>query len=111
MKSEREPLFKTNVTHIKMAAFITKSVNNAFRQKILNLLLCEGNLAVNELCEKLESDQSVMSQHLAILRKAKLVDSERDGKCVRYSVNHKQVQEVIDCLLYLNKLVKEKEMK
>lgn len=107
MQKEKEPLFKTNITHIKTAAFITKSVNNAFRQKILNLLLSEGNLAVNELCEKLKSDQSVMSQHLAILRKAKLVEFERDGKCVRYSVNHKQVQEVIDCLLHLNRLVKE----
>jgi len=48
-----------------------------------------------------------MSQHLAILRKAKLVDSERDGKCVRYSVNQKQVQEVIGCLLHLNRFVKE----
>jgi DNA-binding transcriptional ArsR family regulator len=107
MKPPKESFIKSNTAPIKTASFITKSVNNAFRQKILNLLLLNGSLAVNELCERLDTEQSVMSQHLAILRKARLVNTERDGKRVLYSANERQLQEVIDCLLYLNRLVRE----
>ena len=106
MKIGGESIFKASATPIKTANFIAKSVNNPFRQKILALLLSCKSLAVNELCEKLESEQSIMSQHLAILRKAGLVDSERNGKRILYSANERQLQEVIDCLLYLNRLVK-----
>lgn len=106
VKTEKELIFKASATPIKTANFIAKSVNNPFRQKILALLLSTRSLAVNELCEKLDSEQSVMSQHLAILRKAGLVNSERRGKRILYSANEKQLQEVIDCLLYLNRLIK-----
>ena len=106
MKNEEDSFFKASGTPIKTANFITKSVNNAFRQKVIALLLSAGKLPVNELCEKLNSEQSVMSQHLAILRKAGLVNTERQGKHVFYSVNEKQLQDIIDCLLYLNRLVK-----
>lgn len=106
VKNEKELLFKASATPIKTANFIAKSVNNPFRQKILALLLSSGKLAVNELCEKLSSEQSVMSQHLTILKKAGLVNFERNGKRILYSANEKQLQEVIDCLLYLNRLIK-----
>lgn len=106
VKASKESIFKASATPIKTANFVAKSVNNAFRQKILALLLSSDKLAVNELCEKLESEQSIMSQHLAILRKAGLVNCERKGKSILYSANEKQLQEVIDCLLYLNRLVK-----
>jgi len=106
MKDARESFFKASAPPIKTANFIAKSVNNAFRQKILALLLSSGSLAVNDLCEKLSSEQSIMSQHLAILRKAGLVNAERKGKQVFYSANQKQLQDIIDCLLYLNRLVK-----
>jgi DNA-binding transcriptional ArsR family regulator len=48
----------------------------------------------------LRLEQSVASQHLAILRKAGFVKTDRDGKFIYYSVNTERLEE-------LNKFVKE----
>ena len=39
-------------------------------------------------------EQSVASQHLAILRKAGIVNTERDGKFIFYTVNYKRIDEI-----------------
>ena len=50
--------------------------------------------AVTELYVKLRLEQSVASQHLAILRKAGFVKTDRDGKFIYYSVNINRMQEL-----------------
>ena len=109
VETMNEDLQKLNSSIIKMASFITKSVNNPFRQKIISILLSNNKLAVNELCEKLSTEQSVMSQHLAILRKAGLVTTERQGKSVLYSVNQEKLTAVMDCLLHLTQTSRQVE--
>ena len=46
------------------------------------------------LCVRLRLEQSVASQHLAILRKAGIVSTQRDGKFIYYSVNFKRLEEI-----------------
>ncbi len=99
--TSRENLIRNNIHIIKTASFITKTVNNSFRQQILNLLLAAEKISVNELCEKLDTEQSVMSQHLAILRKAGLVNTEREGKRIFYSVNETHLQDTLSCIIKL----------
>jgi DNA-binding transcriptional ArsR family regulator len=43
---------------------------------------------------RLRLEQSVASQHLAILRKAGIVNTERDGKFIFYTVNYKRIDEI-----------------
>jgi DNA-binding transcriptional ArsR family regulator len=105
MNSLKVDLIQANTNPIKMANFITKTVNNSFRQKVLNLLLSDDRLSVNELCDKLKTEQSVMSQHLAILRKAGLVNTEREGKRIFYSVNQDYLQDTINTILHLTREV------
>lgn len=71
----------------KQCAAILRAVNHPLRQKILMYL--EGNPActVTELYTALRLEQSVASQHLAILRNAHMVLFDRAGKERRYSVN------------------------
>ena len=54
----------------------------------------QGRMTVTELYVKLRLEQSVASQHLAILRKAGFVTTDRDGKFIYYSVNANRIQEV-----------------
>ena len=103
MRIENADILQANLHPIKTANFLTKAVNNSLRQKIISILLANGQMPVHELCEKLDTEQSVMSQHLAILRKAKLVTPERKGKSILYSVNELYLQEVIDCLLIITR--------
>ncbi|MFN7278812.1 MAG: ArsR/SmtB family transcription factor, partial [bacterium] len=47
-------------------------------------------------------EQSVASQHLAILRRAGIVKAERDGKFIYYRINEERVlriNEFVDTLL------------
>lgn len=90
--------YELNALQIKSANFITSAVNNTFRQRLIGVLLVNGQLPVKELCSLLNTQQSIVSQHLAMLRRANLVTASRSGKCVMYTVNLKQLNEVLGCL-------------
>lgn len=90
-KSEVE--LKIDVLQLKKAALILRAVNHKLRQQILKLLHQHGKMTVTEIYVKLRLEQSVASQHLAILRKAGFVDTFRDGKFIYYSVNHERLTE------------------
>jgi DNA-binding transcriptional ArsR family regulator len=51
-------------------------------------------MTVTEIYVKLRLEQSVASQHLAILRRAGIVSTSRDGKFIFYSVNYNRLAEV-----------------
>lgn len=90
-KSEVE--LKIDVLQLKKAALILRAVNHKLRQQILKLLHQHGKMTVTEIYVKLRLEQSVASQHLAILRKAGFVDTQRDGKFIYYSVNYERLTE------------------
>ena len=84
---------KIDVLQLKKAALILRAVNHKLRQQILKLLHQHGKMTVTEIYVKLRLEQSVASQHLAILRKAGFVDTLRDGKFIYYSVNYERLNE------------------
>jgi len=86
--------------NLKKAAMVLRAINHKLRQQILKLIDENGRMTVTEIYVKLRLEQSVASQHLAILRKAGFVKTERDGKFIYYSVNTERLEE-------LNKFVKE----
>ncbi len=78
---------KIDIIQLKKAALILRAVNHKLRQQILRLIYQSGKMTVTEIYVKLRLEQSVASQHLAILRKAGYVNTLRDGKFIYYSVN------------------------
>ena len=46
-----------------------------------------GQVTVTELFVEMRMEQSVASQHLAILRRAGIVKTKREGKFMYYSLN------------------------
>ncbi|HEX7846758.1 MAG TPA: metalloregulator ArsR/SmtB family transcription factor [Chitinophagaceae bacterium] len=83
-----------DLMNVKKAALILRAVNHKLRQQILKLIDEHGKITVTELYVKLRLEQSVASQHLAILRKAGFVNTDRDGKFIYYSVNHSRIEEL-----------------
>ena len=79
---------------IKKAAMILRAVNHKLRQSILKLLEDFKKLTVTEIYVKLRLEQSVASQHLAILRKAGIVKTIREGKYIYYSINSTRIEEI-----------------
>ncbi|MEP6948444.1 MAG: metalloregulator ArsR/SmtB family transcription factor [Ginsengibacter sp.] len=76
------------------AAVIVRALNHKLRQLVIKTVHENKSLTVTQLFIRLRLEQSVASQHLAILRKASIVSTERDGKCIYYSINKERVAEI-----------------
>ncbi len=83
-----------DVIQLKKAALILRAINHKLRQQIMKLVHQQGKMTVTEIYVKLRLEQSVASQHLAILRKAGYVNTVRDGKFIYYSVNTERLDQV-----------------
>jgi DNA-binding transcriptional ArsR family regulator len=79
---------------LKKAALVLRALNHKLRQQLLKLIEEEKKITVTEIYVRLRLEQSVASQHLAILRKAGIVITQRDGKFIYYSVNYKRIEEI-----------------
>ena len=79
---------------LKKAAMVLRALNHKLRQQLLKLIEEEKKITVTEIYVRLRLEQSVASQHLAILRKAGIVNTERDGKFIFYTVNYKRIDEI-----------------
>jgi len=85
---------EVDLLNIKKASLILRAINHKLRQQILKLIDEQGKITVTEIYVKLRLEQSVASQHLAILRKAGFVRTERDGKFIYYAVNPSRLEEL-----------------
>lgn len=67
----------------RIQADVLKILSNPKRLEIVHLL-AEGPREVGRLAEELGISQPNVSQHLALMRAAGVVEAERDGREVRY---------------------------
>lgn len=85
---------KLDYVAVKSAAMTLRAINHKLRQQIIRLLNENNTMKVTEIYVKLRLEQSVASQHLAILRRANVVNTIRDGKFIHYSLNHNKIASV-----------------
>ena len=83
--------------HASEAAALLKALANEQRLMILCNLV-EGPLSVSELNERVELSQSALSQHLAVLREANIVATERESQTIRYSLPQGVATQIINLL-------------
>lgn len=76
---------------------LLKTMANEKRLYILCNLL-DGELAVNDLAERVELSQSALSQHLAILRQEQFVQTRKESQTVYYSLYGEDTQQVMQLL-------------
>ena len=73
-RAERTPLLK-----------VLSSLQNPMRFRIVSSLMDDGEQTVSELHERISVlSQSALSQHLAVLRRAKLVSTRRVSQSIHY---------------------------
>ena len=93
-KNGSKEQIKLDYNVLRKAVMVLRSVNHKLRQSIIQLLEEHGRLTVTEIYVKLRLEQSVASQHLAILRRVGVVNTEREGKFIYYSVNRNRIAEI-----------------
>jgi DNA-binding transcriptional ArsR family regulator len=59
-----------------------------------------GEAAVKEITARFDISQPAVSQHLAILKDAGLVNARRDGRCVYYRVQPRGMKPLIDWIAH-----------
>jgi DNA-binding transcriptional ArsR family regulator len=94
MNTTEQNNLKMDYIHMKKAAMILRAMNHKLRQQMIKLLDENKKMTVTDIYVKLRLEQSVASQHLAILRRAGIVSTEREGKFIYYGVNYSRISEV-----------------
>ena len=79
---------------LRKAVLVLRAVNHKLRQQIIELLEENEKMTVTDLYIKLRLEQSVASQHLAILRRAGVVATERNGKFIYYRVDTERINHI-----------------
>lgn len=95
-------LSESDYLKFKKAALVLRAINHRLRQRIVQTIYEHKRISVTDLYIKLRLEQSVASQHLAILRKADIVSTIREGKFIFYTVNTDRIEEL---LAFSNNLV------
>jgi DNA-binding transcriptional ArsR family regulator len=77
---------------------VFKALADPTRREILQLLR-DGPKSSGEIAEHFSSAWATISRHLAILRDAELVSTERDGSSIIYDLNTTVFQSTVEHLI------------
>jgi DNA-binding transcriptional ArsR family regulator len=80
--------------NIKKSATFLRALNHNLRQQVIKTIHENKRLSVTQIYVKMRLEQSVASQHLAILRKAGILSTERNGKFIFYTINSSRIEEI-----------------
>jgi DNA-binding transcriptional ArsR family regulator len=86
---------------VRKSTLIFRALNHPLRQKMLSILQENKQITVTELFQMMKLEQSVVSQHLAILRRSGFVQTKREGKFIWYTLNPERLRTINECLKLL----------
>jgi DNA-binding transcriptional ArsR family regulator len=89
--------FEALLANARRASVLLKSMGNEHRLMIL-CRLAQGESSVGGLLERLPLSQSALSQHLARLRRDKLVKTRRERQTIFYSLAGPESASIIETL-------------
>jgi DNA-binding transcriptional ArsR family regulator len=72
------------------------ALSDETRLSILYALNENGSMCVSDICKATGKDQSLISHHMSCLRNCGLVNTERIGKFVVYSIKNKLISQILD---------------
>ena len=78
-------------------AEVCKTLSNAKRLEILNILR-EKEMSVGEIVSKMGLSKANVSQHLAILRTAGILRTQREGVTIYYRIANQKVIKAYDLM-------------
>ncbi|HMO39845.1 MAG TPA: metalloregulator ArsR/SmtB family transcription factor [Saprospiraceae bacterium] len=87
-----------NQEKLQVSSEILRAVAHPLRLKILEFIDQNEMINVNKIYNSLNLEQSITSQHLRILRMAGLVQTQRDGKFIHYSLDYDKLQNAVEAV-------------
>ncbi|MEY3367578.1 MAG: hypothetical protein RI973_733 [Bacteroidota bacterium] len=93
LKKGKEEI-QLDYAELRKAVLVLRAINHKLRQRIIDLLEENEKMTVTDIYIKLRLEQSVASQHLAILRRAGVVATERQGKFIFYTLDKDRLSQI-----------------
>lgn len=82
--------------------YLFKALNDETRRQILELLK-EKDMTAGEIAEAFNITKPSISHHLDILKRADLVNSEKKGQFITYTINTTILEDVMQWIMALKK--------
>jgi DNA-binding transcriptional ArsR family regulator len=86
------------IEKLEMASSKLRAMAHPMRIAILELLQYDNKMSVTEIYRKLKIEQAAASHHLNILKNKGILQSQRDGKKIFYTLKSSVLSEILDCL-------------
>jgi ArsR family transcriptional regulator len=81
----------------ELHAEVCKTMSNPKRLEIINILR-NGEKSVDELAKEIEIRMANLSQHLAVMRAKRIVQTRRDGLKIYYKIANPKVVKACDIM-------------
>ncbi len=81
-----------NSVDLDKSLAVVRAIRHPLRQKMLQYMHTQGEMTVTDLYIQLRMEQSLTSQHLALLRRAGVVKTRREGKFIYYGINYERLE-------------------
>lgn len=92
-----------NFSELHKTVIVLKAVNNRQRIKIMAFIYEQGEVTITDIVRKLELEESIASQYVAILKHAGIVISERKGQIIYYRIDTKRIKVIAHAISIINK--------
>lgn len=90
--------FAHNKAQLIQLSYILKSIAHPTRLAIVQLLEQKESLFVNEICEILCCNQSLVSHHLTNMKNSGILQSNKKGLNIYYTLKVRELSKVLDYL-------------
>lgn len=90
---------KADTEKLANAAVMLKAMAHPIRMAMVELIVREKELSVTEIYEKLNLEQAVASQHLAILKDKEVLAVRKEGKSCIYFIAKPMLKQLIDTII------------
>ena len=88
----------SNITNYEKVAFVLKTIGHPVRLQIIEHISKNKQMSVNQICETLGLEQSLISHHLSNMKLKGILDCTKDGKNRYYHLALNEVLNVISCM-------------
>ena len=89
---------ESEVERLERIAYILKTVAHPVRLGIIKLLEVHPRLNVTDICNNLNTEQSLTSHHLQNMYLKGILSVKKEGRSRFYSLKERDVSLIIDCL-------------
>lgn len=97
MKTAPEAFTLLPMEALEHAAECLRIIAHPHRLRMLDMLV-HGRFTVGELAEACGISSSVASDHLRLMRRCRLLASERDGRRTYYTISEMHLRDLLACV-------------